>query len=106
MNGSKKPPVKKPSLGALTPFKFRESKFKARFSEGKGKFSGYVVDKADNGKRFKKDDPELKRRKAAYKASFISTQKAKAAKAAAQLKKATGLTPAQYYSKLAKNRKK
>jgi|11_taG_2_1085331.scaffolds.fasta_scaffold50087_3 hypothetical protein len=115
MNGKKRPPkkTKKQTLSDLSAYKWDDSKYKARFSEGKGKFSGYVVDKADNSKRFKKSDPELKKRKAAYKKKYIASQKSKATKAAATLKKDTGLTPRQYYktleerrSKMAKKRKK
>ena len=54
----------------------------------------------------KKKYPELKKRKAAYKAKNIATQKSKATKAAATLKKNTGLTPKQYYSKLEERRSK
>jgi protein-disulfide isomerase-like protein with CxxC motif len=53
-----------------------------------------------------KSDPELKKRKAAYKAKYIATQKSKATKAAATLKKNTGLTTKQYYSKLEERRSK
>lgn len=107
MNGKKttKPP-KKQLLSDLSPYKWNDSKYKTRFSEGKGKFSGYIVDKADNSKRFKKSDPELKKRKAAYKAKYIATQKSKATKAAAILKKNTGLTPKQYYNKIEEERSK
>jgi hypothetical protein len=99
-NGKKKPKGNLPSLESLTPFKWSDDKFKVRFKEtARG-----VVDSGARGKVFEKNDPELKRRKAAYKAKFIANQKAKAEKAKAKLMDMTGMTPAQYRAKVKKRK--
>jgi len=99
-NGKKKPKGNLPSLESLTPFKWSDDKFRVRFREtARG-----VIDAGARGRVFEKNDPELKRRKAAYKAKYIANQKAKAEKAKAKLKAMTGMTPAQYYAKIKKRK--